>query len=179
MYHQYTYIYHRTYALDLTKYFFISVRSAVFTTPGDYKYEHAWYSSSTHTSVVFKVEACAEAHVALSKYVGITSISAYEVVIGGYNNKLSAVRSSVSGADEKTAITDDILSCSEPRWFWISWTGGELHFGKGTIVEEDVVISWKEANIGWVEGVGITTARNNKGIWDFAAIPGTAKSIIY
>ena len=109
----------------------------------------------------------------MSQYLGVTSVGAYEVVIGGYNNKLSAVRSSVSGPDEKTASTDNILSCTEPRWFWISWNAGELHFGRGNAVEEDVVISWKEANVGWVEGVGITTAMNNKGVWDFTTVSGT------
>ena len=153
------------------------MRSAGFNTPGDYKYEHAWYAVPSQTSVVFRLEACKEAHIALSKYLAITSIDTYEVAIGAYDNKISAIRSSVGGEDEKTASTPDILGCTVPLWYWISWVDGGITLGTGSIVGESVVLSWEDAQVEWVEAVGLTTAMNQRGIWEFTTLPGEITNV--
>ena len=62
-------------------------------TPNDYRYGRIWATLNNNVQhLVFKVQACNDAHLALSPILGISSSKTYEVVIGGENNQRSFIR---------------------------------------------------------------------------------------
>ena len=152
-----------------------AARTAVFQMQGDNAYDHVWYYGTGMNEITFKVQACSEVQIALARYVGQT-YDAYEVVIGAYNNKITAIRDKVGAAtDVATQITTDILSCTEARWFWISWGGGrELLVGKGSLIGSHVILAWSEADASWAEAVSFTTSMNTKGLFEMTIGEGRA-----
>ena len=56
--------------------------------------------------------------------VGITDVNAYEIVIGGYTNSESGIRTQVGGNFVTRKATKDILNCDRFIFFWISWIDG-------------------------------------------------------
>ena len=70
---------------------FLAVQVAMFNTSTTYSYTSAWYhAGSKKKYVTFKVQACHDAHVALFDQFMLDI--AYEIVIGGSGNSLSAIR---------------------------------------------------------------------------------------
>ena len=65
-------------------------------TDGAYgSYDEMWLSVQGKTSVQFSVRLCTDAHVALATIPMETGMSTTEVVIGGWENKKSAIRKTV------------------------------------------------------------------------------------
>ena len=65
-------------------------------TDGTYgSYDEMWLSVQGKTSVQFSVQLCSDAHVALATIPMETGLSTTEVVIGGWENKKSAIRKTV------------------------------------------------------------------------------------
>ena len=56
--------------------------------------------------------------------IGITDVNAYEIVIGGYTNSESGIRTQVGGNFVTRKATKDILNCDRFLFFWISWIDG-------------------------------------------------------
>lgn len=68
----------------------------------------------------------------------VTAIDAFEVIIGGWDNTKSAIRDSADSADIATEVpTPDILSCTQSRWFWLSWDLRVLRFGTGQYANDN------------------------------------------
>ena len=134
-----------------------------------------WLSVRDVTSVTFRLRACNDAHVALSETKGITAIRAYEVKIGSSGNKISAIKDGPQGRSLVTKSTKDILSCSQSRWFWLSWpTVGTVYFGEGRYVGENVVMSVNNIIEAYnVKALGISTGWGATGTWQFSADTGT------
>ena len=63
-----------------------------FSTPNLYQYQDVGLDLSTSTSVVLLVQACNDAHIALSQHFEQYSSSTYEIVISGWSNTQSVIR---------------------------------------------------------------------------------------
>ena len=85
-----------TSAILMTNYIILAVGECCksigkFKTDNKYNYVETGIDLSGDQSVVFKVRACNDAHIALSSSSDLDS-NMYEIVIGGQNNTKSAIR---------------------------------------------------------------------------------------
>ena len=113
-----------------------SVVGTQVTTANEYTYNQFWLGVEDTNSVVFRVRASNDAHLALSQASttpGLTEVR--EVVIGASNNQRTVIRNKRQEQDLKSADTPDILSPDEDRYFWISWLSGTYNIGTGSKVK--------------------------------------------
>ena len=147
------------------------MRSSVFYTPQDYHYNHAWRTVQARSSVSFKVRACNDAHVLFAKTQGVTTIDAYELLIGGWSNTKSVLRDRMQGEPLASVQLAGIVSCSQARWFWASWDLGKLRFGLGRYAGERQLLM---TDIPYSpDSVGLSTGGNSNGTWEFTSTSGT------
>ena len=71
-------------------------------------------------------------------------------------------------------LTKDILSCTKMIPLWVSWTGGRLALGYGTLPTYRTIVSYEDPNSESVNYLGFSTL-NNEGQWLFHNIPGKVK----
>ena len=88
-------------------------------------------------AVRFTVAASNDAHVGLSGVSAGNHGEKYELVLGGWGNAQSVIRDGKQGRELVRVDTPQLLSRSEARPFWISWSGHHLCVGKGTVVGQD------------------------------------------
>ncbi len=129
------------------------------------------YDFSKESSVLFEVQACNDAHVALSTSRGNTRSNTYEIVIGGWGNAKSAIRRGRQDRELAFPNTPGIVDCANPRPFWISWQGGRIRLGKGHIVGSDVAAEYQDAHAYVVNYVSVSTGWGSTGQWEVYA-PG-------
>ena len=95
-----------------------------FTTPNEYNYEQVQFTTGESPYFVFSVQACNDAHVALSEIPGLHDYNTYELVFGGWANTGSAIREARQRDQRHFVRTPGILSCDEKRTFWVGWKDG-------------------------------------------------------
>lgn len=84
--------------------------------------------------------------------------TAQQVYIGTQNNTKSGVRTGFSANPIAEVPTTGILNCDNEVTFWVAWGGGSRRrFGRGTIVDINVVLSWED-NSNLVTSVGFANA---------------------
>lgn len=84
--------------------------------------------------------------------------TAQQVYIGTQNNTKSGVRTGFSANPIAEVQTTGILNCDNELTFWVAWGGGSRRrFGRGTIVDINVVLSW-EGNSNLVTSIGFANA---------------------
>jgi len=116
-------------------------------------------------SITFTVQANNDAHVGF--FSASKSLSeVYEIVIGGWGNSWSVIRESNQGANQVSASTSQIVSGNEDREFWASADNGLVQFGRGSIVGEQVVLSWQDPNPHEAIYVGVMTGWGATGVWN-------------
>ncbi|CAH1794243.1 unnamed protein product [Owenia fusiformis] len=116
-------------------------------TPTQFKYrlikEFFEDQNDRPTSIIFSVKACKNAMIALSRYPTSTNIDTTDIVIGADNRDCKMrTRKPTSKLIRKEAQVKDILNCHQWRWFWLSWNDGNIRFGSGREVGENVVLEW-------------------------------------
>lgn len=62
--------------------------------------------------------------------------------------------------------TNDILSCGEERFFWLSWKDGHIVIGQGQQVGRQVIIAFQAMSTYTVRALSIST-QGTKGTWRF------------
>eukprot|EP00947_MAST-08B_sp_MAST-8B-sp1_P002408 g2408.t1 len=92
-----------------------------------------------------------------------TNTTAYEIVIGGWNNTQSAIRRSTQGANKAVATTDGINS--NWTYFWADASGGLVRFGRGTTVGSNTVLQWQDPSPLTVRSAGVMTGWGATGDW--------------
>jgi hypothetical protein len=120
-------------------------------------YENIAYSVADRTELVFGVSACKEVRIALSEIPGITTRNTYELCIGEFENSMTILKDAFSGQSLVEAYTTEILNCSGTRMFWVSWAVGTLSFGRGTTVQQNRLLYFKDANAHHVNAVSVKT----------------------
>lgn len=132
-------------------------------------YDQVWLSVIDEESIVFKVRACSDVHIGLSRYPGISYVEMYEIVIGGWGNTKSVIRTSMQQEHPEAELDEaDTVSCDSSRHFWVSWPNGRIAFGRGSHVGSREMLHWTDPNPHEVTAVGITNAADNNGTWEFS-----------
>ena len=126
---------------------------AAYTTT-HYDYDQVWLNVEEQHVLKFSARACRDVNVGLFETFGNSSSAMYRVMIGGWNNEASAIRSTpVAGASDLVKIDRKaILSCNSLRPFWISWEDGLIQVGYGWIIGVGTLMQWQ------VRGKALTVA---------------------
>ncbi|XP_033733950.1 uncharacterized protein LOC117323058 [Pecten maximus] len=123
------------------------------------------YQPNSNSSIVFHVKACSDAHVALSS----NDHRVYEVIIGGWSNTKSIIR---SNADEmaKTTHNGPILSCSEFKTFHLSWKCGVVALHQNTSNGWVKLMEWEDPSPKIITNIAFTTGLWATGLWSFRGL---------
>ena len=81
----------------LTVTLLLSALSVSLTTTANHSLGRLWLAVAYVHQIVFKVRACANVHVALSKYLGMEDYDSYEVVIGADFNSVTQILNVTDG----------------------------------------------------------------------------------
>ncbi|XP_046556761.1 uncharacterized protein LOC124265984 [Haliotis rubra] len=118
------------------------------------------------TSFKFKVRASSDAHVALLQDDGVTDRYIYEIVIGGWRNTQSVIRTGMQH-DNRVTARHRPLSATRFRDFWISWDSGVISVGTGTAVGAGRFMSWRDPSPHPVRYIAVSTGWGSTGVWRF------------
>src|SRR5688572_16793997 len=83
--------------------------------------------------ITFKVKSCKDAHILLSSAVQDLSNNTYEIVIGGSENTISAIRRGSLGQNVVQESTPSIMNCDILLPFWVRWQNKTLEVGSGPV----------------------------------------------
>jgi hypothetical protein len=138
------------------------------------EFKRVWVATLDEKYVAFKVKACHDARLMLSKHVGITTVDSHEIHIGANNNTMIYFRNIDNGVITQVAekVVHGLLSCSASRWFWISWTTGVIELGQGSNVGHEILLTWPSGHPEPIEGVSISTDISAPGTWEFTTLAG-------
>ena len=111
---------------------------------------------------------CHDARIALAPTTNFTSLM-YDAALAGWSNATSVVRT-VLGDNIKTVDSNDesnIVSCTEFRDFWVSWTDNHIKSGKGLVVGQDILLAYDDSHSPACEVnfIGIITDFGLSGTW--------------
>ena len=103
---------------------------------------------------------------------GLVSYKTLELVIGVNGNTQTILRDAVNGQVVQTVETPNILNQAIPLYFWLSWKGGLVEFGSGSIVRESRILHWQFQNDMNVNALSFSTETRCWGDWTFNQIHG-------
>lgn len=152
------------------------MKSTVFYTPTSYQYKNVWYSAVESKVISFKVRACTDVYIALTKYFGITDSGVYEVLIGGQGNSKVEIRYGVGGTLLAEKSISNLLHCTQSKWFWIDWTNG-IYVGSGAHVSDSALLSVSLSQMPEqfpIYAAAFSTGSSSDGDWEFSDIPGNS-----
>ncbi|XP_033756148.1 uncharacterized protein LOC117338893 [Pecten maximus] len=116
------------------------------------------------TSIIFEVKACNDVHVGLKEDADPDG-SLYEIVLGGWSNTKSVIRT-VKQGDSKVEQTGEVLDCDRYKRFNVSWSGGVVTVMRDTDSGWVQLMTWSDIGGGLnVQFVGLSTARWSSGSW--------------
>ncbi|KAK3100647.1 hypothetical protein FSP39_023031 [Pinctada imbricata] len=127
---------------------------------------------SNKTFITFMVKAAGDAHLALSAVYGDVDRKTYEIVIGADGNTKSVIRYGAGGTVVAEAITMNIISVKEFRYFWISWADHKVEVGRGAKYGHGRFLHWPvPANRQFnVNCLSVSTDTASRGQWEFAEL---------
>jgi len=92
----------------------------------------------------------------------------YEIVIGGWDNSKSVIRSEFEDTvNEVENATPNILNPNEDRPFWADAKNGLIRFGRGNIIGNDIILNWQDNQPLDPSYVGFMTRWGSSGIWNY------------
>ena len=126
-------------------------------------------TGKTQDHIIFKVRTCHDANIMLAPTPDFPFLM-YDIFLAGWNNTRCIIRTAksdkniVDSHDEK-----NIVSCTEFRDFWVSWTDNHIKSGKGLVVGQDILVAYDDSNSPTygVNFIGISTGWGASGIWLF------------
>ena len=123
--------------------------------------------------IVFQVQACSDAHVALSELFNNVKTKTYEIIIGGNANKNSFIRDYDTFGEMQRVDTVDILDCNNYRTFWVKWgIEDRIVVGRGALLDIDSFLDWTDPEQRHFQGLTISTYYSHVGYWDFSFLEG-------
>lgn len=136
-------------------------------TPSIYDYaSHFVKEVSGVDSFTFSVIANNDAHLALSSSRDANSQELWEIVLGGWSNSQSAIRSMKQGENLVTAV-GAVLNNLEMSDFWVNWTSSLLQVGIGKVVGQNVLMKIPHNNKIAIDYLHISTGWGASGLWNF------------
>ncbi|XP_035682150.1 uncharacterized protein LOC118419725 isoform X2 [Branchiostoma floridae] len=132
----------------------------------DTQYRYRWdLPRLTEDRFTFDVQANNDVHVGLSSQSQDLD-DMYEIVIGGWSNTQSVIRRSKQGNNLVTVSTSGIISPTEYRKFWITWSSdGTIAVGKGG--DTQPFMQWTDPDPLPIAYAGYTTGWGSTGRWKF------------
>lgn len=148
---------------------FLTGRVYTVYTTTEFEYSFVWLRP-TYQDLVFKVKAGSDVHVALSTVQGTKD--GYEVVIGGWDNSQSVIRTEEGHVAEEQ--TPNILNADQFRYFWISWDSNDrrIKAGTGSAVGENTFIELQDDFFRHINAIGLATGYGYAGTYEFQDIYG-------
>ncbi|XP_077993987.1 macrophage mannose receptor 1-like [Glandiceps talaboti] len=136
-----------------------------------------WHSDDTNTDydynylpapiqnnrVTFQVKATSDVHIALAEF-DYYVMDQYEIVIGGWGNTQSVIRQCTPCDHEVEVETNQILSATEFRGFWINFANGLIQVGKDG---EAPFMEWMDPEPMPINYVGYSTGYGHAGEFRF------------
>jgi len=119
-------------------------------------------------SIVFRVQACQDAHVALSEQFNNIQTRTYEIIIGGNGNQNSFIRDLGTSNEVKRVDTPGIMDCSHYKAFWVSWSDYLIRVGQGASVGHSSFLDWQDPEQRSFQGLTISTWSGITGSWDIS-----------
>jgi hypothetical protein len=117
-------------------------------------------SQSIKKSLLFEVMAPKHVFIALTQHREYFEMNkVYEVEIGGFENTQHQLRKNQNGAAPllSSSTAPNLLTALVNRPFWLSWLDGYIRFGTGSVVGENVVMEYKDAQpipVNWLTLAG-------------------------
>ncbi|WAQ95491.1 CPMD8-like protein [Mya arenaria] len=142
-------------------------------TPDIYQYNFVpEISMSNKTFLTFMVKAKCDVHVALSATYGELHKRTIEVLIGGEGNTKSMIKDGVEGSVRAEALTANVLSGTDLRYFWMSWGNHCIEVGRGAHYGEGRFLVWdlpdnKKFDI---TSLAVATDNTSHGQFEFAEL---------
>jgi len=125
---------------------------------------------------MFGLAACSDLHVVLSSKVRVLE-GAVDIIIGGWDNTRSIIRAGVGGGGwpiYSDVSTPNILSCSETRYFWVTWHNSLVAVGRGEVLQQDILRDARPVlsnDINEITAVGYSTGWGYNGTWYIKTSP--------
>jgi hypothetical protein len=88
-----------------------------------------------------------------------------EVLIGGSVNTKSAIR--IGTVNMVEYFEDGIVSDTQFREFWISWTDGHIQCGKGGDIGSNLIMNWADPQFVGVSHLSVTSGYGSTALWVF------------
>jgi len=76
------------------------------------------------------------------------------------------------GKDYVSVDTPGILSCTEQRYFWVTWQYGAISVGRGEIIGLDEIMDYQPMELYPVTAVAYSTGYDYNGTWYIKASYG-------
>ena len=104
------------------------------STPSRYEYffldDLCGMDCSEQNAIVFSAKANNDVHIALRD--SKTNDKSIEIVIAGWGNTQSVIRSEAQGPNLVEHKQNGLLDRNQFRSFWVSWAGGRIKVGTGS-----------------------------------------------
>jgi len=163
----------------LTWCFEITVTSVRVTTLPAMNYNQMSKSIMGQNSVVFRVQSCKDAHLALSEVFNNVQIRTYEIIIGGNGNTNSFIRDYETRTEVQKVETPNIMDCNNSKAFWAKWeTSGRITVGQGAAIGYSTFLDWVDPEKRIFQGITISTWDNAPGYWDFSYLQGMIQLLV-
>ncbi|CAH1790623.1 unnamed protein product, partial [Owenia fusiformis] len=107
------------------------------------------------------------AYVALSAIFGETNSRMYEILISGYSNTKSVIRTCKRGCPQAESPTEGLLNCNEFVTLWLGWTKGNIALGKGSNFGINPLVEWDDNSPDYITSVAVSTLDGVNGTWQF------------
>ncbi|XP_033724787.1 uncharacterized protein LOC117314792 [Pecten maximus] len=116
----------------------------------------------------FEVKTCSDAHIGLMEFDHqFDQGRIYEIVIGGWGNTQSVLRSEKQGSAQNTHVERNIISCTEFRTFQITWdNSGSVKVFKYQTGQMDKILVWSDPNPFSVNYISVSTGPAGDGVWN-------------
>ncbi|XP_059471381.1 uncharacterized protein LOC132194240 isoform X1 [Neocloeon triangulifer] len=112
----------------------------------------------------FRVKTSNDAHICLSASGVLETTPILEIFLGGWENKMSAIRKDYTLPDKVKVSTPDLLSSKEYHKFWIKWNNkGQVDVGRDG--NEEPFMSYLDPNPFPISHYGMRTTWGATGKW--------------
>jgi len=116
------------------------------------------------------VKAASDAMVSLLSVPSNFKAPSYEIIVGALGNTKTLLHCKSSAGDIEFEIdTQNILSATELRSFWLSWVNGTIQFGTGDVVGQNRLLNFKDPQPTYrkyVHSVAVATGLGVNGEWE-------------
>ena len=136
------------------------------STPNDYTYQYLddiGLHLASSGQMQFWVKTTNDAHISLTNE--RDADDTIEIVIGGWGNTKSVIRSFHQQSPAETEVEEAGLDGNDFKPYWITWSNGDISVGTGSVIGQDQFMT---ATIQQdIKYVGISTGWGASGVWVF------------